>query len=159
MPLPETVETYKYFITEAEKLDLSYIVLVRYSRAFDLEFDGRYLSHFFRTKAGTNLSFDSLKGKLRGIQHDVLETFRPFVKNTKLFLNTQVTAEEGEELVAAGKIDGIFIGFNWITHPDLVKRVLHGKPLNNIPDISHLQSKTESGDWSVGYTDYPTAVY
>jgi len=139
MPLPETVETYKYFITEAEKLDLAYIVLVRYSRALDLEFDG----------------------KLRGIQHDVLETFRPFVKNTKLFLNSQVTAEEGEKLVVAGKIDGIFIGFNWITHPDLVKRVLHGKSLNNVPDIPHLQTNngSESSDWSVGYTDYPSAVY
>ena len=55
MPLPETVETYKYFITEAEKFDLAYIVLARYSRALDLEFDGRCLSHPFRTKAGTNL--------------------------------------------------------------------------------------------------------
>jgi 2,4-dienoyl-CoA reductase-like NADH-dependent reductase (Old Yellow Enzyme family) len=155
MPLPETVETYKYFITEAEKLDLAYIVLVRYSRPSDVEIDGRCLS--FPTKAGTNL----LKGKLRGIPHDVLETFRPFVKNTKLFINSQVTAEEGEKLVAAGKVDGIFIGFNWITHPDLVKRVIHGKPLNNIPDFQHLQSagNSESGDLSVGYTDYPTAVY
>ena len=99
------------------------------------------------------------KGKLRAIEHDVLETFRPFVKKTKLFLNVQVTVEEGEKLIEAGKVDGIFIGFFWITHPDLVKRVLHGKPLDNIPDIPHLQSKNESGDWSVGYTDYPTAVY
>jgi len=137
MALPETVETYKYFITEAEKLDLAYITLVRYVRASDVEIDG----------------------KIRGIEHDVLETFRPFVKNTKLFLNGQVTPEEGEKLAAAGKIDGIFIGFNWITHPDLVKRVLHGKRLNNIPDIAHLYNKNESGDWSVGYTDYPTAVY
>ena len=89
----------------------------------------------------------------------MLETFRPFVQNTKLFINSQVTAEEGEKLVAAGKVDGIFIGFNWITHPDLVKRVIHGKPLNNIPDFPHLQTKSESGDWSIGYTDYPTAVY
>ena len=106
-----------------------------------------------------SLTIFRFKGQLRGIQHDVLETFRPFIKNTKLFLNVQLTVEEGEKLVAAGKIDGIFIGFNWITHPDLVKRVLHGKPLDNIPDIQHLQSKNESGDWSVGYTDYPTAVY
>ena len=38
MPLPETVETYNYFITEAEKLDLAYIVLVRYGG--DVEIDG-----------------------------------------------------------------------------------------------------------------------
>ncbi|KAF8800570.1 FMN-linked oxidoreductase [Phlegmacium glaucopus] len=137
MPMPDTIETYKYFITEAQKLDLAYIVLVRYVAGGDPEFDG----------------------KLRAIQHDVLETFRPFIKNTKLFLNAGVTVEEGEELVAAGKIDGIFIGFNWITHPDLLKRVLHGKPLNNYPDIPHLQAKSEAGDWGVGYTDYPAAVY
>ena len=47
MPLPETVETYKYFITEAEKLDLAYIVLVRYTGALDVKFDGRCHSFFF----------------------------------------------------------------------------------------------------------------
>ena len=56
MPLPETVETYKYFIMEAEKLDLAYIVLVRYSLARDLEFDGQCLSNSFSNKAGTNLN-------------------------------------------------------------------------------------------------------
>jgi len=137
MPLAETVETYKYFITEAEKLDLAYIVLVRYGPQSDVEIDG----------------------KNRAIPHDVLETFRPFVKKSKLFLNLGLTVEEGDQLIAAGKVDGIFIGFNWITHPDLLKRVLHSKPLNNIPDIPHLQTKTEGGDWSVGYTDYPAAVY
>ena len=62
-------------------------------------------------------------------------------------------------VVAPGKIDGIFIGFNWVLHPDLVKRLLHRKPLHNVPDIAHLQTVNESGDWSIGYTDYPTAVY
>ena len=70
-----------------------------------------------------------------------------------------MTVEEGEKLIAAGEIDGIFIGFNWITHPDLVERVVRGKPLNNVPDIRHLHTESESDDWSVGYTDYPTAVY
>ena len=40
MPLPDTEETYKYFITEAEKLDLSYIALVRYVPGGDMEIDG-----------------------------------------------------------------------------------------------------------------------
>lgn len=97
---------------------------------------------------------------MRGIEHDVLETFRPFVKNTKFFLNVRLTVEEGEKLVAAGKIDGIFIGFDWVTHPDLLKRVLHGKPLDNVPDMKYMQTRNEeTGDWVVGYMDYPTAVY
>ena len=50
MPLPETVETYKYFITEAEKLDLAYITLVRYARQSDVEIDGWCLSFLFPTK-------------------------------------------------------------------------------------------------------------
>ena len=40
MPVPDTVETYKYFITEAEKLDLAYIALVRYVAGADVEIDG-----------------------------------------------------------------------------------------------------------------------
>ena len=96
---------------------------------------------------------------MRATQHDVLETFRPFIKKSKLLLNGAVTVEEGEKLIAAGKIDGIFIGFDWITHSDLTKRVLHDKPLNNILDIPHLYTTTEASDWSVGYTDYPVAAY
>ena len=40
MTLEDTVETYKYFITEAEKLDLAYITLVRYIAGYDVEIDG-----------------------------------------------------------------------------------------------------------------------
>ncbi|KAF8958004.1 flavoprotein NADH-dependent oxidoreductase [Flammula alnicola] len=137
MPLQDTLDTYSYFITEADKLNLSYIVLVRYSKTFDAEYDG----------------------VPRATKHDVLESYRPYIKNAKLFLNTEVTAEEGEKLVAAGKIDGIFIGFNWITHPDLVKRVLHGKALDNVPNIQLTQRNKSEDDWYTGYTDYPAAVY
>jgi len=137
MPLQESLATYSYFITEADKLNLAYFTLVRYHPSFDVEFDGVH----------------------RGIQHDVLESYRPYVKNAKLFLNTGILPEEGEELVASGKVDAVVIGFNWITHPDLAKRVEHGKPLDNIPDIPHLQTKAGDDNWSKGYTDYPIAVY
>ena len=52
MPLPETVETYKYFITEAEKLDLAYITLVRYARQADVEIDGWCPPHFLSHQNG-----------------------------------------------------------------------------------------------------------
>ncbi|KAF4610691.1 hypothetical protein D9613_007104 [Agrocybe pediades] len=138
MPLPETIDTFSYFITEADKLDLAYITLMRYSPYLDVEYE---------------------PGVKRGIQHDTLETYRPFIKNTKLILNVNVTPEEGEELVSSGKVDAIAIGMNFLTHPDLVKRVLHGKPLDNVPDFAHMQTNKNSGDWATGYTDYPTAVY
>ena len=40
MPLQETLDTYRYFITEADKLHLSYITLVRYVPHADVEIDG-----------------------------------------------------------------------------------------------------------------------
>lgn len=132
MPLEENIETYRYFLSEADKLNLSYITLRRYSPLLDAEFDG----------------------KKRATVHDVLESYRPCIKHAKVFLNANVTAEEGAKLVADGSVDGIFIGFSWITHPDLAKRIQHGKPLDNIPDIPHLQK-----GGAQGYTNYPTAVY
>ncbi|KAF8069030.1 hypothetical protein FPV67DRAFT_1448858 [Lyophyllum atratum] len=137
MPLQEALDTYTYFVSEADKLGLAYIALVRYVPAYDVEYEG----------------------KKRATVHDVLESYRPAITNAKVFLNGQVTPEEGAELVAAGKVDGIAIGFNWITHPDLVKRVQHGKPLDNIPDIKHMQWGKDNSQLSVGYTDYPLARY
>ena len=137
MPLDETLDTYSYYFSELDKLGLAYITLVRYTPVMDAVYDG----------------------VPRAIQHDVLASYRPYIKNTPLILNGGVTPEEGAELVKEGKIDAISIGFNWITHPDLVKRVEHGKPLDNVPDIPHLQTNKTSGDWRTGYTDYPVAVY
>ncbi|KAF5379167.1 hypothetical protein D9615_006005 [Tricholomella constricta] len=135
MPLQETLDTYTYFLSEADKLGLAYVVLVRYVPMYDVEYDG----------------------KKRATVHDVLESYRPVFKNAKVFLNAAVTPEEGAEIVAAGKADGIVIGFNWITHPDLVKRVQNGRALDNVPDIKHLQWGKDDSALSVGYTDYPVA--
>ncbi|KAH9478744.1 N-ethylmaleimide reductase [Psilocybe cubensis] len=137
MPLQETLDTYSYVITEADKLGVSYFALVRYALFFDVEYDG----------------------VRRATKHDVLASYSPYIKNAKVIVNSGVTPEEGEELVAAGKADAISIGFNYITHPDLVERVQHGKPLDNIPDMPHMQTNKDSGDWRTGYNDYPTAVY
>jgi 2,4-dienoyl-CoA reductase-like NADH-dependent reductase (Old Yellow Enzyme family) len=102
---------------------------------------------------------DPPKGKPRGTDHPLLETYRPFVKSTKLVLNGGVTPEEGASLILSGQIDAVAIGYNFITHPDYVKRVLHGKPLDNAPDFIHLQWGKDGKDFTVGYTDYPIAVY
>ncbi|KJA24132.1 hypothetical protein HYPSUDRAFT_136934 [Hypholoma sublateritium FD-334 SS-4] len=137
MPLAETIATFSYFITEADKLGLAFFELMRYSPLLDVELDGA----------------------LRATQHDVFATFRPVVKHTKVILNGGILPEEGAQLVAAGTADGISIGFNFITHADLVKRVKHGKPLDNAPDFPHLQTNKTSTDWAAGYTDYPLAKY
>ncbi|KAJ7732766.1 hypothetical protein B0H14DRAFT_3168886 [Mycena olivaceomarginata] len=113
MPLEETIETYSYFISEADKLGLSYICLARFVPSSDI----------------------IVEGKSRGIPHDVIGTYRPLIKNTKVFANEAFTPEEAEEVVSAGTLDGVFFGVLWLTHPDLAKRVQHGKPLDNTPDV------------------------
>lgn len=160
MPLQETLDTFKYFLSEADKLQLSYIVLVRYVATLDVEIDGKSINDC-REEIMIMLMTRTpiFAGKMRAIVHDVLESYRPVIKNAKLFLNGGVSPIEGAELVESGKIDGISIGFLWITHPDLAKRVQHGKPLDNTPDFPHLQTGKDSSDFSVGYTDYPVAVY
>ena len=40
MPLQETLDTFSHFISEADKLGLAYITLIRYVEAFDPVFDG-----------------------------------------------------------------------------------------------------------------------
>ncbi|KAJ6573947.1 hypothetical protein DFH09DRAFT_1078882 [Mycena vulgaris] len=127
MPLPETIEVYTYFITEAEKLGLSYIVLARY-----LE----------------------INGEMDATPHDVLATFRPAVTRAKLFANDSFTPAEAEEMVAAGTIDGVFFGVLWLAHPDLAMRVRHGKPLDNEPDEKNFFGHPDTPP-QLGFTDYP----
>ncbi|KAJ7139517.1 hypothetical protein C8R44DRAFT_605891 [Mycena epipterygia] len=131
MPLPETIETYTYFLSEADKLGLSYIVLARY-----IPF------------------LDGPAGKMRSTQHDVIGTFRHAVKNTNLFANGGFTPEEAEEMIAAGTIDGVLFGVLWITHPDLAKRIQHGKPLDNVADVKSFYGHPNT-PLQLGYTDYP----
>lgn len=40
MPLEETIETFSHLITEADKMKLGYICLVRYAEAMDPVLDG-----------------------------------------------------------------------------------------------------------------------
>jgi hypothetical protein len=49
MPLQETIDTYQYFISQADNLDLGYICLVRYIPAIDPIIDGmtNRIAHIF----------------------------------------------------------------------------------------------------------------
>lgn len=138
MPLQETLDTYRYFIAEADNLNLAYITLLR------------YIAH-----ANSEVEIDGKKGT---IQHDVLESYGPYIKNAKVFLDGAISPEEAAILISAGKIDGAFTGLDWIAHPELAKRVLHGKPLDNVLDVIHMQGKPAQ-DWAVGYTGCPAVIY
>ncbi|KAJ6626992.1 hypothetical protein B0H10DRAFT_1997573 [Mycena sp. CBHHK59/15] len=131
MPLQETLDTYKYFIREADKLQLSYIVLMRYSPSLDAEYDG----------------------KKRATVHDVLAAYRPLIKNAKVIVNAGVTPEEGAELVKSGKADAFSMGLNWITHPDVANRIQRGQQLDNVLDVKHLYGNPHV-DLNIGYTTY-----
>ncbi|KAK7034017.1 hypothetical protein VNI00_012448 [Paramarasmius palmivorus] len=140
MTLEDTLETFRYFVAEADKLKLAYINLVRYVEMMDPVFDG----------------------KKRGIPHDVVESYGSYVKNSLLFLNGGIFPDEGAKLIADGKAAAIAFGFLWIGHPDLAKRIQFGKPLHpektdfktlyGIPGASLEEQKA-------GYTDYPEEQY
>ncbi|KAF9009984.1 hypothetical protein BDQ17DRAFT_1406198 [Cyathus striatus] len=137
MPLRDTIDTYSYFIKEADKLGLSYIELLRYTEVFDPIIDG----------------------KNRATKHDTLEIYGPLIKNSKIFANAAITPELGAALVSSLKVDAIAIGVPFISHPDYAKRVQHGKPLDNVLDFEHIHWGREEKDMRVGYIDYPEAAY
>ncbi|KAF8337263.1 flavoprotein NADH-dependent oxidoreductase [Amanita rubescens] len=136
MPLQETLDTFSYFISEADKLGLAYIILVRYMEFVDPIIDG----------------------KRRATNHDVVASYRHLIKNSKFILNGGVLPEEAAELVKSGVADAVSFGFNYITHPDFAKRVLHGKPLDNVLNMKHIYGAGNK-DLRLGYTDYPAASY
>ncbi|KAJ7642857.1 hypothetical protein B0H17DRAFT_1275126 [Mycena rosella] len=136
MSLQDTIDTFGYLLREANKLGLSYVAFVRYSAFLDPEYDG----------------------KKRGTPHDVIGTFSPFLSDTPLFVNCGVTPEEAEQLVSSGAAAGVFMGMNWIAHPDVGRRVEAGKLLDNVPDYAHLYG-AEGVDPALGYVDYKGAAY
>ncbi|KAJ7590033.1 hypothetical protein C8J56DRAFT_1004091 [Mycena floridula] len=134
MPLQETLDTFKYFITEADKLTLAYVYIGRRSPLGDPG---------------------------RSAAHDVVESYRHCIKHAKAFFGTGFTPEEAAALVESGKADGVFFGRPWISNPDFAKRIQFGKPLSNAPlDFTtlYVNGKDEAAQ-AKGYTDYPAATY
>ncbi|KAJ7636740.1 hypothetical protein FB45DRAFT_1056036 [Roridomyces roridus] len=138
MPLDETVETFSYFVSEADKLQLSYITLSRYV---------------------ANMA-PVVEGKKRGTPHDLIATYAPLIKNARVFVVGRVTPGEAQSLVGSGRVDGVFFGVGWLTHPDLAKRIQHGKRIDNMLAVPHLYGDACGGvDPRIGYTDYPAVTY
>ncbi|KAJ7512316.1 hypothetical protein B0H11DRAFT_477862 [Mycena galericulata] len=136
MPLQETVDTFSYFVAEADKLQLSYITLYRYIHYLD----------------------PIIEGKKRGTPHDLISTYAPLIKNAKIFVVGGVTPAEADDLVKSGRVDGVFFGMAWLTHPDLAKRIRHGKRLDNMLAVAHLYGDSNV-DPKIGYTDYRAVTY
>ena len=152
MPLQETLDTFGYFLSEVNKLKPSFVTLVRFVAAQDPVIDGKLTGSLF--SSGPILTC-TCSGKPRGTIHDVLESYGPLLKDTKVVINAGLTPEEGAGLVSAGQADAVSLGTPFISHPDLVKRVKHGKPLDNPVQSEYVYG----GPGGVGYTDYPEATY
>jgi 2,4-dienoyl-CoA reductase-like NADH-dependent reductase (Old Yellow Enzyme family) len=136
MPLEETKETFTYFLSEVDKLGLAYVTLVRYSYTLDVA--------------------------KRGTPHDVVATYGHLITRprTKLWANSEYTPEEAAKAVADGQLDGVFFGFLWLTHPDVAKRIQHGKPLDGVPNMYGIYNHDGTPEsMAKGYTDYPAADY
>ena len=95
-------------------------------------------------------------GKRRATQHDVVASYRHLIKHSKFILNGAILPEEGAKFVKNGSADALSFGIAFLTHPDLAQRVLHGKPLDNVPNIKYLYGAGRK-DLRLGYTDYPAA--
>ncbi|KAF7303684.1 Oxidored-FMN domain-containing protein [Mycena indigotica] len=138
MPLQETLDTYRHLVAEVDKLGLSYISLYRHNAHKDPIVDG----------------------KRRGTPHDLVASYGPYIKQSKIFVVGGVTPMEAAELIRTEQVAGVFFGMPWLSHPDLAKRIKHGKNLDNLVAMPFLYGDTQAGvDPRVGYTDYPSVTY
>jgi len=142
MPYDETVETYSYFFSEVDKMQLAYIQLVLH-----YERDG------------------SVQGMTDPVPHDVVKTYCPLIQNTPIFTNGKVDPAHAASLVKQGLIDGAVICRPWISMPDLAKRIERGLP-TDVPYDKITFYATPSGDPGSasteelikGYNDYSLAA-
>ncbi|KAF8518701.1 hypothetical protein BU17DRAFT_66328 [Hysterangium stoloniferum] len=135
MSLNDTLETFGYVIKALDEMKIAYITLVRYVAATDPTIDG----------------------KLRGTEHDVIGSYRPFIKHAKFILNGNLTPDEADTLIGKGAIDAAAFAFLWIGHPDMQHRVEQKKPLDAVVDVKNIYH-IAGVELSVGYTNYPAAT-
>ncbi|KAK7043864.1 hypothetical protein VNI00_008030 [Paramarasmius palmivorus] len=140
MTLDDTLETFRYFIAETDKLKVAYISLLEYTEELERIIDG----------------------KKRATKHDVLESYSPYLKNSLLMYGGAMTPEKGNRLVSENKVAAIAFGYLWIAHPDLAKRLQYGKPLNpektDYPTVYGIVGAKDE-EQGKGYIDYPEAIY
>lgn len=75
------------------------------------------------------LGDDHHGGKPQGFPHDIIGTYGPLIKKSKLVVNGNYTPESGEEIVKSGKAAAVVYGRSYVANPDFVKRIQQGLPL------------------------------
>ncbi|ORX94234.1 FMN-linked oxidoreductase [Basidiobolus meristosporus CBS 931.73] len=127
----DAVALYSQLIKELDSRKLGYIQVMRHFQFFD------------PTGRGTPINID--------------EVFRPLIKNSLFIVNGDFSPEEGEKWVEEGKADAVAFARPYISNPDFVERLQHGKELSAITDMRTLYLAVDN-DKSKGYTDYPRAT-
>ena len=175
MPLPDTIQTYTYYLTQIASMKLAYVQLVRYLPGMDepLDLDTKKVG-----KEGPNRDLK------RGTPHDVLAVYGGLFKSvpsslkdhaeemlrgsampkpefdtrnptpTRVFMNGSISPEEAENMIAQGTVDAVVFGKLWIGNPDLQRRIERDAAVNNNPDVKTFYGRPHI-DLAIGYTDYP----
>ena len=156
MPIKDTLETFGYFIKEADKLEIAYIILVRYDASQAPVFDGKPPLPIILYNNNNNNNNWAI-GVVRGTDHDMIQSYKPFFKHAKFILNLGLSPDEAEALIKDGKIDAAMFGSLWISNPDVARRIEKGIPLREDIDWVNVYGHGVGGDQRKGYTDYPFA--
>ncbi|KIP04658.1 hypothetical protein PHLGIDRAFT_25477 [Phlebiopsis gigantea 11061_1 CR5-6] len=176
MPLPDTIATFNYYLTQIGAMKPAYVQVVRYVPVMDMQVAIK----------PSDRQVDCDKPNFRGIPHDVVAVYGALIKPppsslerhseahirgpafpkpefdklnptpTRLFVNGGLTPQEAEEYIKQGLVDAAVFGVLWIANPDLQKRFEKGLSVNTKPDPTTFYSGVD-GDVSVGYTTYPEA--
>ncbi|GJE88362.1 alkene reductase [Phanerochaete sordida] len=175
MPIPDTMTTFTYYLTEISAMKVAYVQLVRYLPIMDIPIP----------VPPSARQMEDGRQYMRGVPHDVLAVYGPLIKPppaslaqhaeeqlrgpampkpafdarnptpTRLFLNGGLSPEEVEGLLDQGLIDGAVFGTLWICNPDLQKRLEGGLAVNMKPDVKTFYAY--QSDPREGYTTYPEA--
>lgn len=167
MPLPDTIMTYTYYITQIAAMKPAYVQLLRYVPFLD-----------------TPVQTTTDKVLKRGVPHDVLAIYAGLIKPspaslqehteghirgsamprpeydsknpspTRVFINGGLNAGEAETLIESGLADAAVFGCMWLGNPDLQTRFEKGAPVNTNLDFRTFYDIVEN-DPRVGYSDYP----
>ena len=178
MPLPDTIQTYTFYLTELAAMKLAYVQFVRDFPLMDMTVPRH--PHVRHSADASSVAYK------RGTPHDVLAVYgglfkplpsalqdhseealrgaamprAPFAARnatpTRVFVNGGVLPAEAEELIAQGVVDAVVFGTPWIANPDLQKRIERGLPLNTQVDVATLYDGVE-GNIRAGYTTYAYA--
>lgn len=179
MPLPDTITTFTYYLTQISAMKPAYVQLVRYLPMMDVPIPVRPDIK----QVEDNRPERQYK---RGTPHDVLAVYGGIIKPppatleehaeaqirgpamptrefdarnptpTRLLLNGGLSPEEAETLLAQGVVDGVVFGTAWISNPDLQKRIEAGLPLNMQLDVKTFYAG-HGDNIRAGYTNYPEA--